>query len=114
MVVLRLPFDPGRRIPRDLLVIDSDAEDEREGRLPTVPARRFPTARLGLLGQPADYLLFGDLLSRPLSEDGKEFIYLLSMADSAVCILDTALPLELQLPSFLFKAGAGRRERCAH
>jgi len=74
VVILGLPFDSCRGIPRDLLVVDPDAEDEREGRLPTVPARRFPVARLGLLGQPADNLLLGDLLGRPVSENRKQFV----------------------------------------
>ncbi len=73
VVVLRLPLDPGRRVPRDLLVVDANTEDEREGRLPAVPARRLPIARLCLFGQPTDNFLFGNLLGGPVTEDGEEF-----------------------------------------
>jgi hypothetical protein len=74
VVVLRPALDSGRRVARDLLIVDAHAEDQREGRLPAVPARCFPVARLGLLGQPADDVLFGDLIGRPVSEERNDRI----------------------------------------
>jgi hypothetical protein len=61
-IVFRLALDTSSRIVCDLVVVDSDTENERQGCLPTVARSRLPTALASLRIQPSNYVLFDDVL----------------------------------------------------
>jgi hypothetical protein len=71
---LGLPADPSCRVALDLLVIDTDAEDQRERRLPSVAATGGPFPLRGLVTEPRDNLVFPDRLPRAGTENGKELV----------------------------------------
>ncbi len=71
---LRLLADAGRRVPLDLLVIHSDPEDQRKGRLPAVPGRGRPRALPGLLRQPLHDLVLADGIGRARSKHGSKLL----------------------------------------
>lgn len=71
---LRLLADAGRRVPLDLLVIHSDREDQRKGRLPAVPGRGRPLALLSLLRQPLDDFVLADGIGRAQPKRGPKLL----------------------------------------
>lgn len=61
-IVLRLAANARSRVSVDLLVVDSNPEDEGKGSLPSIPGGGSPLLGFALVGEPANDLLLRDAL----------------------------------------------------
>ena len=71
-VALRLATDSGRGIALDLLVVNSDPQNQGKGRLPPISAAGCPVAFRGLLGQPVNDLAFPNRLCPTGTKNGQQ------------------------------------------